>query len=142
VTAMTKRYSIVLLLAMAFALSAASLPAAQEKADYDTSKQIKLVDATVTAFALTNMHAQIDFDAKDEKGAVQHWSVEADNVNTDYRFTYGNDQGWDRLTFMPGDMITITFNPSKKGAKGVGLLLRADIDGNGNTIFRVKKDQK
>lgn len=138
---MKNRYSIVLLLAMAFALSAASLLAAQEKADYDTSKQIKL-DATVTAFTLTDMHAQIDFDAKDEKGAVQHWSVEADNVNTDYRFTYGNDQGWDRLTFMPGDMITILFNPSKKGAKGVGVLLRADFDGGGNTVFRVKKDQK
>ena len=138
---MKNRYSIVLLLAMAFALSAASLMAAQEKADYDTSKQIKL-DATVTAFMLTDMHAQIDFDAKDDKGAVQHWSVEADNVNTDYRFTYGNDQGWDRLTFMPGDMITIVFNPSKKGAKGVGLLLRADFAGGGNTVFRVKKDQK
>src|SRR5580700_5497075 len=90
VTAMRNRHSIVypraivLLLAMALTLSAAALLTAQEKADYDTSKQIK-TDATVTAFKLTDMHAQIDFDAKDEKGAVQHWSVEADNVNTDYR---------------------------------------------------------
>jgi uncharacterized protein YndB with AHSA1/START domain len=118
-------------------IASASLLAAQAKADYDTSKQLK-VEATVTRFVLTDMHAQIDFDARDEKGAVQHWSCEADNVNTDYRFIYGNDQGWDRLTFQVGDMVTITFNPSKKGTKGTGLLLRAELAGD-NVVFRVKK---
>jgi hypothetical protein len=110
---------------------------AQGKSDYDTSKQLK-VDATITRFELTDMHAQILFDAADEKGAVQHWTVEADNVNTDYRFEYGNDQGWDRLTFQAGDKVSITFNPSKQGVKGVGLLLRADWEGQ-NAVFRVKK---
>lgn len=113
---------------------------AQAKSDYDTSKQLKL-DATVTRFELTDMHAELFFDAADDKGAVQHWTVEADNVDTDYRFEYGNDQGWDRLTFQQGDKVTITFNPSKQGAKGVGLLLRADWEGQ-NAVFRVKKDQK
>ena len=117
-------------------VSAAALMA-QTKPDYDTSKQLKL-DATITHFELTDMHAQISFDAADDKGAVQHWTVEADNVNTDYRFEYGNDQGWDRLTFQQGDKVTITFNPSKEGVKGAGLLLRADWEGQ-NAVFRVKK---
>lgn len=127
------------LTAVLLLVSAAALMA-QAKPDYDTSKQLKL-DATVTRFELTDQHAQLFFDAADDKGAVQHWTVEADNVNTDYRFEYGNDQGWDRLTFQPGDKVTITFNPSKEGAKGVGLLLRADWEGQ-NAVFRVKKDQK
>src|ERR1700722_19682106 len=116
-------------------IASASLLAAQAKADYDTSKQLK-VNATVTRFVLTDMHAQIDFDAPDDKGAVQHWSCEADNVNTDYRFEYGNGDGWDILTFRPGDMDTITFNPSKQGTKGIGLLLRAELPGD-NVVFRV-----
>ena len=117
-------------------VSAAAL-IAQAKPDYDTSKQLKL-DATITRFELTDMHAQIFFDAKDDKGTVQHWTVEADNVNTDYRFEYGNDQGWNRLTFQAGDNVSITLNPSKEGAKGTGLLLRADWEGQ-NSVFRVKK---
>jgi hypothetical protein len=69
---------------------------------------------------------------------VQHWTCEADNIKTDYRFTYGNDEAWDELTFRPGDKITITFNPSKQGMKGVGLLLRADLPGD-NSVFRLQK---
>ena len=131
------KHPVMVVLVASLLIASASLLAAQAKADYDTSKQLKL-DATVTRFVLTDMHAQIDFDAPDEKGAVQHWSCEADNVNTDYRFIYGNDQGWDRLTFRTGDKVTITFNPSKQGTKGIGLLLRAELPGD-NAVFRVKK---
>jgi hypothetical protein len=132
-----RKHPVMVVLVASLLIASAALLAAQAKADYDTSKQLK-VDATVTRFVLNDMHAQIDFDAKDEKGVVQHWSCEADNVNTDYRFIYGNDQGWDRLTFQAGDMVTITFNPSQKGNKGTGLLLRAEWPGE-NVVFRVKK---
>ena len=134
---MRSKYPAVLAVLVGLMLVSAAALMAQAKSDYDTSKQLKL-DATVTRFELTDMHAQLFFDAADDKGAVQHWTVEADNVNTDYRFEYGNDQGWDRLTFQQGDKVTITFNPSKQGAKGVGLLLRADWEGQ-NAVFRVKK---
>src|SRR5579871_3091255 len=130
---MRRRHSIGIALVALFWLASAAALLAQAKPDYDTSKQLKL-DATVTRFELTDQHAQLLFDAADEKGAVQHWTVEADNVNTDYRFEYGNDQGWNRLTFQQGDKVTITFNPSKDGAKGVGLLLRADWEGQ-NAVF-------
>ena len=134
---MRSKYPAVLAAIVGLMLVSAAALMAQSKSDYDTSKQLKL-DATVTRFELTDMHAQLFFDAADEKGTVQHWTVEADNVNTDYRFEYGNDQGWNRLTFQQGDTVTITFNPSKQGAKGVGLLLRADWEGQ-NSVFRVKK---
>jgi hypothetical protein len=137
---MRGKYSAVLAVVVGLMLVSAAALMAQAKADYDTSKQLKL-DATITRFELTDMHAQILFDAADDKGSVQHWTVEADNVNTDYRFEYGNDQGWNRLTFQAGDKVSITFNPSKQGAKGTGLLLRADWEGQ-NAVFRVKKDQK
>src|SRR5579862_6480563 len=99
-----KRKHPVIILVLGFLLASAAALMAQAKPDYDTSKQLKL-DATVTRFELTDMHAQLFFDAADEKGTVQHWTVEADNVNTDYRFEYGNDQGWNRLTFQQGDMV-------------------------------------
>jgi len=132
-----RKYPAVLTMIVGLMLVSAAALMAQAKGDYDTSKQLKL-DATITRFELMDMHAQIFFDAADEKGAVQHWTVEADNVNTDYRFEYGNDQGWNRLTFQQGDMVSITFNPSKQGVKGTGLLLRADWEGQ-NAVFRVKK---
>lgn len=137
---MRSKHTVVLALALGLLLAGAAALMAQAKPDYDTSKQLKL-DATVTHFELNGQHATLSFDAPDEKGAVQHWTVEADNVNADYRFEYGNDQGWDRLTFRQGDEVTIQFNPSKQGVKGVGLLLRADWTGQ-NAVFRVKKDQK
>jgi hypothetical protein len=120
---------------MSLLLASAAILAAQAKADYDTSKQLRL-DTTVTRFELSGMHAQIYFDAPDEKGAVQHWICEADNIDTDYQFVYGSVYGndWDNLTFRPGDMVTITFNPSKQGPKGIGLLLRARL--GDNAVFR------
>jgi hypothetical protein len=137
---MTRRHALILAAILGLLMTGAATLRAQAKSDYDTSKTLKL-DATVTRFDLDGQHAQLLFDAADDKGAVQHWTVEADNVNADYKFEYGNDQGWDRLTFQTGDKVTIEFNPSKQGTKGAGLLLRADWQGQ-NAVFRVKKDQK
>jgi hypothetical protein len=127
----------VLALVMGLMLLSAAMLAAQDKSDYDTAKQLKL-DATVTKFVLSGDHMQLWFDAADDKGATQHWTVEADNIHTDYRFEYGNDEAWDTQTFQVGDMVTINCNPSKEGMKGVGLLLRAEWPGQ-NILFRIKK---
>jgi Family of unknown function (DUF6152) len=134
------KLSIILGLVVGLLAASAALSAGQAKPDYDSAKQLKL-SATVTRFDLSGTHMQLSFDAPDEKGVVQHWTCEADNINTDYRFVYGNDEGWDKLTFRPGDKITITFSPSKKGTKGIGLFLRAELPGD-NTVFRVQKPQK
>lgn len=134
---MRSKHPLLMVLVASLLIASASLLAAQGKQDYDTSKQLK-VNATITRFVLTDPHAQVDFDAPDEKGAVQHWSCEMDNIHNDYRFVYGNDEAWDNLVFRPGDMVPITFNPSKQGTKGIGLLLRAELPGD-NVLFRVKK---
>jgi hypothetical protein len=83
---------------------------------YDMKKEIT-VQATVTEFVWTNPHVQIGFDAKDDKGKVRHWLLEASSppvlVN----------RGWNRKSLQPGDVINVTFNPAQSGA-GVGRLVK------------------
>ena len=45
-------------------------------AAYDESKPVILKDAVVTEYAWMNPHTLIKADAKDDKGKVQHWTVE------------------------------------------------------------------
>ena len=83
---------------------------------YDTSKELT-AEATVTEFQWTNPHVQIGLDAKDNKGKVTHWLLEASSppvlVN----------RGWNRKSVQPGDVVKVTFNPSKSSG-GVGRLLK------------------
>ena len=83
---------------------------------YDTSKEVTL-EATVSEFQWTNPHVQIGLDAKDNKGQVKHWLLEASSppvlVN----------RGWNRKTLQPGDIVKVTFNPSKMSGS-VGRLLK------------------
>jgi len=83
---------------------------------YDTSKEVT-VEATVSEFQWTNPHVQIGLDAKDNKGKVTHWLLEASSppvlVN----------RGWNRKSLQPGDIIKVTFNPAKSGGS-LGRLLR------------------
>jgi hypothetical protein len=83
---------------------------------YDTSKEIT-AEATVSEFQWTNPHVQIGLDAKDDKGKVTHWLLEASSppvlVN----------RGWNRKSLQAGDVIKVTFNPSKKGGS-VGRLVK------------------
>jgi len=83
---------------------------------YDTSKEVT-VEATVSEFQWTNPHVQIGLDAKDDKGKVTHWLLEASSppvlVN----------RGWNRKSLQPGDIIKVSFNPSKRGGS-VGRLVK------------------
>src|SRR5579883_3185318 len=45
-------------------------------AAYDMSKPVVLKDAVVTQFLWINPHPLIKADYKDEKGTVQHWTME------------------------------------------------------------------
>ena len=98
------------LIAICLGLIAVSVPAAAHHgtAAYDTSKKIT-VKATVTEWFWANPHCFLKFDAKDEKGNVQHWATEtsnpADMVNL----------GWSKDSFKPGDEVTVTFTPVKNG---------------------------
>jgi len=75
---------------------------------YDMSKEIT-VEATVTEFVWTNPHVEIGLDAKEGKGNVKHWILEASSPPVMV------NRGWNRKSLQPGDMIKVTFNPAQKG---------------------------
>ena len=78
-------------------------------AAYDMSKSITL-DATVTSLDWNNPHCLLHFDAKNEKGELQHWTIEL------YNPLWMTRAGWTRNSLKAGDPITITFHGTKAGA--------------------------
>ena len=83
---------------------------------YDLSKQVT-ANATVTDFQWTNPHVEIGIDAKDDKGKVKHWILEANSTPVMV------NRGWNRKTLQPGEVIKVTFNPSLRGGS-VGRLVK------------------
>jgi hypothetical protein len=78
-------------------------------AAYDMSKSITL-DGTVTNLEWNNPHCLLHFDAKNDKGEVQHWTIEL------YNPLWMTRAGWTRSSLKAGDPITITFHGTKSGA--------------------------
>src|SRR5437879_10739315 len=83
---------------------------------YDMSKELT-VDATVTEFIWTNPHVEIGLDAKDDKGKVRHWILEASSPPVMV------NRGWNRKSLQPGDVMKVTFNPAQRGGS-VGRLIK------------------
>ena len=92
-------------------LTLASVPMAAHHGNvaYDTSKAVVLRGATVTKFVWANPHCFIMFDAKDDKGNVQHWAGEAGSPSA------LGPLGWSSTSVQPGDMITVYIYQSKTG---------------------------
>ena len=78
-------------------------------AAYATATKVT-VSGTVTEFIWANPHCFLKFDAKDDKGEVQHWVVEASNPPDETR------RGWTKNSFKPGDAVTVTVIQAKNGA--------------------------
>jgi hypothetical protein len=70
-------------------------------AAYDMSKPVVLKGAVVTQFAWINPHPLIKVDAKDDKGVVQHWTMEMGSTPASQLI------GWTRTTLKAGDVVTI-----------------------------------
>jgi uncharacterized protein DUF6152 len=83
---------------------------------YDMSKEVS-VQATVTEFVWTNPHVEIGLDAKDDKGKVKHWILEANSPPVMV------NRGWNRKTLQSGEVIKVNFNPSRSGGN-VGRLIK------------------
>lgn len=103
-------------LAVAFAVVAvASLlgtasSAHHSRAGYDTAKErLTTLNGVVTAVIWRNPHVYLTWDAKDESGAVVHWTGEFSSPSTMI------SEGLSRDTFKPGDPLTVTFMPTKAG---------------------------
>jgi len=78
-------------------------------AAYDMSKSLTL-DGTVTSLDWNNPHCLLHFDAKDDKGEMQHWTIEL------YNPLWMTRAGWTRTSLKAGDPINITFHGTKSGA--------------------------
>ena len=72
-------------------------------------KPITLKQATVTKFAWANPHSLVEFDAKDDKGKVQHWIVETAAPQALVLI------GWSKSSLAPGDIITVYMYQAKTG---------------------------
>ena len=108
-------------------LAAAALPllAHHSFTMFDMSKQVTL-SGSVTDFQWTNPHVYIEIDAKDDKGAVNHWSIELGSPSILMQ------SGWKFSSIKKGDKVTLIINPLKNGQSG-GFLSKATLP-DGRTL--------
>lgn len=95
---------------------------------FDMSKQVTLT-GNVTDFQWTNPHVYIEIDAKDakdDKGAVNHWSIELGSPSILMQ------SGWKFSSLKKGDKVTLIINPLKNGQSG-GFLAKATLP-DGRTL--------
>ena len=98
------------LAATAIALFIVSLPvlAHHGTAAFETGKMVT-VKGTITDFQYLNPHAQVYFEAKNEKGEMEKWQGELTAPNK------LNRAGWTKNTLKPGDSVTISGYGTKTG---------------------------
>jgi hypothetical protein len=115
---MTTKRLVFFLLAALFLSVSAPVFAHHGNSEYDMQHS-KTLTATVTGFVWSNPHCILSFDAKDDQGAVKHWSMEMHNPILLTR------AGWTSKSVKPGDEIQVTFHPAKNGS-GSGQLYGKD----------------
>ena len=64
-------------------------------------------DATVTKLLWANPHTLVQFDVKDDRGVLVHWTAELGSPSA-----LGN-VGWNKSSLMPGDVITVYIHQAK-----------------------------
>jgi hypothetical protein len=112
--------------AACFLAIAVPLPAHHGAAGYDMEKQL-VMKATVTDWLWANPHCFLRYDTTDEKGEVEHWTVEVSNpVDMTKR-------GWSKHSLNAGDQVTVTVRPARNGAP-IGQLLKVVLP-NGQTLM-------
>lgn len=107
---MTARLVVVLPLAVLVFMGSLPVLAHHSSAAFDMAHLV-IVKGTVTNFEWSNPHAFIYLDAKDDKGNVEQWRVEANSPNMLTRV------GWKSGTIKSGDQISVTGAPAKNGQK-------------------------
>lgn len=110
---------------MALALGILAAPitlfAHHGSAIYDETKAVT-VTGTVTDWLWANPHCLLQFDVKDEKGNVVHWTAEVSNPPDMIA------KGWSRKMFKPGDEVVITMLVAKNG-EPIGRIGRVTVNG-------------
>lgn len=123
---MRKMIVAVSLAALSVSLVSVPLIAHHGAAALDTGKEITL-KGSVTEWIWSNPHCFLQFDAKDEAGAVRNWAVETQNPTT------MTQRGWSRTSFKAGDEVTVTLEPVKNG-QPIGRLLTVVLPGGQKLI--------
>ena len=102
----TKLLMMVVLLA-GLAASDSPVLAHHGAAAFDMSKPVVLKNATVTEFLWINPHPLIKADFKNDKGEVEHWTMEMGSTVSAQLI------GWTRTTLAYGDVVTLYVWPAK-----------------------------
>jgi hypothetical protein len=76
--------------------------------EYDT-KNLKTLKGTVTEYYWANPHCQIFLDVKNDSGKTVNWGIETLAPAVLKR------AGWNPQLLKPGEVVTVTIAPSKKG---------------------------
>jgi len=100
---------LVLVLLVGLAASVRPAFAHHGAAAYDMSQPVVLKDAMVTDFIWINPHPLIKADVKDDKGEVQHWTMEMGSTVSAQLL------GWTRTTLAYGDIVTLYVWRAKTG---------------------------
>ena len=88
------------------------------------NKVTEFKQATVTKFAWANPHSLIEFDVKDDKGKVVHWTAETASPEALKLI------GWSKTSLAPGDVITVYVYAAKTGLPAGRLNKIALADGS------------
>jgi hypothetical protein len=121
---MSKR-SISVLVSNVLLIAAIPLFAHHGNAVFDPAKKVTL-QGTVTEWYWSNPHCLLLFDVKSDGGQMKRWIGETQNPAVMV------DGGWSRVSFKPGDQVTVTLQPVKTG-KPLGRILTVALP-NGKTL--------
>lgn len=114
-------------LALSFGLLAAFLTvdgplwAHHGGSEYDT-KNLRTLRGTVTEYYWANPHCQIFLDVKDDSGKTVNWGIETLAPAVLRR------AGWNSQLLKPGEVVTVTIAPSKKGTP-IGMIRKIVLPG-------------
>lgn len=108
--------------ALLLAAAAAVATAHHSSAMFDAERKLQLT-GTVREFQWTNPHCYIQLVVRNAQGVDEEWSLELGAP------MYLYNRGWRPSTVKPGDKLTVTLSPLRKGGRA-GLLLEAkSVDG-------------
>jgi hypothetical protein len=95
---------------------------------FDYRKSLTL-QGTVRELQWTNPHSYLQLLVPNASGGTDEWSIEVGTPNVNVRM------GWRSDSLKPGDKVTITFSPTKDGARA-GTLRTATLP-DGHVLYGV-----
>lgn len=114
--------------AVALLIVAAPILAHHGTAAFDTAKMVT-VKGNITDFQYLNPHAQVYFEAPNEKGEMEKWQGELTAPNKLGR------AGWSKYTLKPGDHVEVSGYPAKASPHTLWIRKLIGPDGNELQLF-------